>query len=67
MEKLIEMLNYYLNACASAKDRTTRRTFFDQATGATQMFCFMNIKDEAQVLPMWEDYRERFEQLVYGV
>ena len=67
MEKLIEMLNYYLNACASAKDYATRRTLFDQATGATQMYCFMNIKDETQVLPMWEDYRKRFEQIVYGV
>ena len=68
MDKLIEMLNYYVNACASAKDRTTRRTFFDQATGAVQMYCLLNIADEPKVLPLWDDtYRPKFEQLVYGV
>lgn len=68
MEKLIEMLDYYINACTHAKDFTTKRTFFDQATGAVQMFCFMNIADEAKVLPLWDKtYRPRFENLVYGI
>ena len=68
MNKLIEMLNYYVNACASAKDTATRRTFFDQATGAVQMYCMMNICDEPKVLPLWDEtYRPRFENLVYGI
>ena len=68
MEKLIEMLNYYVNACANAKDTVTKRTFFDQATGAVQMYCYLNITDEAKVLPLWDEtYRPRFENLVYGI
>jgi hypothetical protein len=68
MEKLIEMLNYYVNACANAKDPATKRTFFDQATGAVQMYCLMNIADEPKVLPLWDEtYRPRFENLVYGI
>lgn len=68
MNKLIEMLNYYVNACASAKDTPTRRTFYDQATGAVQMYCLLNIADEPKVLPLWDDtYRPKFEQMVYGV
>ena len=68
MNKLIEMLNYYVNACANAKDTATRRTFFDQATGAVQMYCFMSINDEAKVLPLWDEtYRPKFENLVYGI
>jgi hypothetical protein len=68
MEKLIEMLNYYVNACASAKDTSTKRTFYDQATGAVQMYCLMNIVDEPKVLPLWDEtYRPRFENLVYGI
>ena len=67
MEKLIQMLNYYVNACASAKDHSTRRTFFDQATGAVQMYCLLNITDESKILPLWDEtYRPRFEQIVYG-
>ena len=68
MEKLIEMLNYYVNACANAKDTATKRTFFDQATGAVQMYCYLNITDEAKVLPLWDEtYHPRFEKLVYGI
>lgn len=68
MEKLIDMLNYYLNACERSKTATVRRTFFDQATGAAQMFCFMDSTDEPQVMALWNDtYRPKFEQLVYGI
>jgi len=67
MEKLIDMLNYYLNACKNAKTYTLRRTFFDQATGATQMYCFMSVQDEPKVLPLWDEtYRPQFEELVYS-
>ena len=68
MEKLIELLDYYVNACVNAQTRETKRTFFDQATGATQMFCYLNIKDEAKVLALWDNfYRPKFENLVYGI
>lgn len=68
MDKLIEMLDYYVNACASVKDTPTRRTFYDQATGAVQMYCLLNIADEPKVLPLWDGtYRPKFEQMVYGV
>ena len=66
MDKLIEMLNYYVNACANATDYPTRRTFFDQAFGAVQMYCYLNIKDEAKLLPLWDNtYRPKFEAMVY--
>lgn len=66
MEKLLEMLNYYVNACTNAKDTATRRTFFDQATGAVQMYCYLNIKDEHKVLALWDNtYRPKFEAIVY--
>lgn len=67
MEKLIEMLNYYLTACKNAKTYTLRRTFFDQATGATQMYCLLNIEQEHQVVALWDNsYRTQFEELVYS-
>lgn len=66
MDKLIEMLNYYVNACASAKDTPTRRTFFDQATGAVQMYCLLNTKNEPKVVALWDNtYRPKFEAMVY--
>lgn len=68
MEKLIELLNYYVNACARAQDFATQRTFYDQATGAMQMYCYLNITDEAKVLPLWDEtYRPKFEKIIYGV
>lgn len=68
MEKLIQMLDYYVNACTRAQDFATQRTFYDQATGAMQMYCYLNITDEAQVLPLWDEtYRPKFEKIVYGV
>lgn len=68
MEKLIEMLDYYVNACARAQDFATQRTFYDQATGAMLMYCYLNITDEAKVLPLWDEtYRPKFEKIVYGV
>ena len=67
MDKLIELLDYYVNACTKATDTATRRTFFDQATGAVQMYCYLNLADEAKVLPLWDEtYRPKFENLVYG-
>ena len=68
MDKLIELLDYYVNACTNAKDTATRRTFFDQATGAVQMYCYLNLADETKILPLWDDtYRPKFENLVYGI
>lgn len=68
MEKLIQMLDYYVRACARAQDFATQRTFYDQATGAMQMYCYLNITDEAKVLPLWDEtYRPKFEKIVYGV
>lgn len=46
MDKLIQMLDYFLKACERATDTRTRRTFFDQATGAVQMYCLLNITEE---------------------
>lgn len=66
MDKLIEMLNYYVNACANANDAATRRTFFDQATGAVQMYCFLNIKNESKAVTLWDNiYRPKFEAIVF--
>ena len=66
MEKLIEMLDYYVNACDRSHTTEVRKAFYDQATGATQMFCFMNIELEPQVLRLWDNvYRPKFEELVY--
>ena len=68
MDKLIEMLEYYMTACITAKDHTTKRTFFDQATGAMQMYCYLNIQQEYQVVGLWDmHYRPEFEKIVYGV
>ena len=66
MKKLIELLNYYVNACTNATDTATRRTFFDQATGAVQMYCYLNIKNESKVVALWDNtYRPKFEAIVY--
>ena len=68
MDKLIEMLDYYVSACGNSHTKEMRRTFFDQATGAAQMFCLTNIKDEPKVLALWDNtYRPKFENLVYGI
>ena len=68
MDKLIEMMEYYLHACVRTDSLIERRTFFDQATGATQMYCLLNIKDEPKVLALWDNhYRPEFENLVYGI
>ena len=62
------MLDYYVRACMATADRRTREKYFDQAYGATQMYCFMNIADEPKVLPLWDEtYRPKFENLVYGI
>jgi hypothetical protein len=68
MDKLIEMLDYYVSACGNSHTKEMRRTFFDQATGAAQMFCFMDSTNESQVMALWNDtYRPKFENLVYGI
>ena len=68
MDKLIEMLDYYVHACGNSHTKEVRRAFFDQATGAAQMFCLLNIKDEPKVMALWDNtYRPQFEQMVYGV
>lgn len=68
MDKLIQMLDYFLKACERATDTRTRRTFFDQATGAVQMYCLLNINEEHQVFALWDEtYYPKFDNLVYGV
>ena len=67
MDKLIEMLDYYVNACTNTIDTATRRTFFDQATGAMQMYCLLNIKSESKVVALWDNvYRPKFEAIVFS-
>ena len=65
MEKLIDMLNYYLTACKRATDHQTRRTFFDQATGACQYHLMISHDDQKKVEKMWDNYKAKFEALVY--
>ena len=66
MKNLIAILDYYCNACHRATDYPTRRTFFDQATGAVQMYCLLNIKNESKVVALWDNiYRPKFEAIVY--
>ncbi len=68
MENLIIMLDYFLKACERATDTRTRRTFFDQATGAMQMYCLLNLDEEHQVFVLWDTtYYPKFDKLVYGV
>lgn len=68
MEKLIQMLDYYVRACKTTADRRTREKYFNQAYGSVQMFCLLNIKQENQVSALWDEtYRPQFENLVYGV
>ena len=68
MEKLIMMLDFYVRACKTTTDRRTREKYYDQAFGATDMFCLLNTKDEKEVQALWNDnYRPRFEDLVYGL
>lgn len=68
MDKLTEMLDYYISACHRNPDRTMRKAFFDQAFGAAEMFARLNPQDENAVYDMWLiTYRPLFEQYVYGV
>ena len=68
MEKLIEMLDYYVRACKNNSDRNIREKFYDQAFGATEMYMRLNGEDEQKVCDMWmATYRPQFIELVYGV
>ena len=62
---LANCLNYYLRACERATDRQTRRTFYDQAFGACQYHLMMSYGDQEKVEKMWDNYRSKFEALVY--
>ena len=64
---LATCLDYYLRACKGAADRTTRKTFFDQAFGACQYHLMMFHDDQQKVERLWNDYKPEFEELVYGV
>ena len=67
MEKLINMLSWYECACQRATDFASRRTFFDQAFGALQMFNCMVPDLEDEAIAVWEGtYRPLFNQMVYG-
>lgn len=68
MDKLIEMLDYYIKACQRNSERRIREKFFDQAFGAAEMYTRLNPQDEIVVYDMWmTTYRPQFEQMVYGV
>jgi hypothetical protein len=68
MEKLTNLLSWYVSACERATEFATRRTFFDQAFGAVQMFNDLFPDQEEEAVALWEGtYRPEFNQLVYGV
>ena len=67
METLKTTLNYYLKACQRATERTTRKSFYDQAFGACQYHIMMFHNDEGKVEQMWNDYKEHFEEAVYSI
>ena len=62
---LANCLDYYLRACERATDRQTRRTFCDQAFGACQYHLMMFHDDQQKVELMWDNYKPKFEALVY--
>ena len=43
------------------------KTAFDQAFGGVQLFCELYPNEEYKVVKLWEDYKQRFEKIVYGV
>ena len=68
MEKLTDMLDYYVRACRrNAHDRHLCERFFDQAYGATEMYSLLNPEEENMVADMWvTTYRPQFEAFVFG-
>ena len=62
---LANCLNYYLPAWETATDRQTRKTFYDQAFGACQYHLMLSHDDQQKVEQMWDNYRPKFEALVY--
>lgn len=65
LNTLINALDYYLKACKRAEDKTTKRTFFDQAFGAAQYHIFMFPNDQQRVENLWNGYKPQFEEEVY--
>lgn len=64
---LANCLDYYLRACERAKDPLTRKTFYDQAFGACQYHIMVFHNDQEKVEQMWNNYKPKFEKLVYGI
>ena len=72
----LSTLIFYLDQClryatiAADRDPKSVRTFFDNAFGAVSLYCFMTYKEhgdwEDLAKSLWEDYKAKFEELMYG-
>ena len=67
MEKLREQLNYQLALCDRAYNQSTRKTFYDQAFGMAGMYMCLHPEEGEAVTMLWNDeYRPKFESMIYG-
>lgn len=67
MKILIDQLDYCVRACERMNERVARKCFYDQAFGAVQYHIILFPGDTAEVESLWNDYRVRFEEIVYGI
>ena len=71
MTKLINYIEKNIDLATNAPDRTTAQNFYSQAFGALSYWCYENYEQhpeaEAQMIDRWNnEWRERFEQIVWG-
>ena len=66
MKILIERLDYLISLCERADNRIAKKCFYDQAFGALEYHTMLFPSDYAEAESLWNDYRVRFEELVYG-
>lgn len=62
-EKLKQQLNYCLNWC----ERTGNEACIHQAFGAVQFAIFEHPEEEKFVSLLWDDFKPRFEQRIWGM
>jgi hypothetical protein len=66
-KQLLSYIESCLRYCANSSDPDNQKSFFAQAFGALDFYLSVNQREYDELHKIWEDYRERFYKIIYGV